>query len=123
MTDTTGTRLSGQTKGIHLSPAGHEQASTLAQRLSSIPLAAGHRSPLERCVETARAVAAPRKLDVRVVPGLTEVAYGSWTGRPLAQLARTSLWKEVQRSPSSVRFPGGETLTEVQRRAVAALDR
>jgi probable phosphoglycerate mutase len=51
-----------------------------------------------------------------------EVGYGRWTGRSLAQLARTSLWKRVQSSPSSIRFPDGETLTDVQRRAVRALD-
>ena len=30
-------------------------------------------------------------------------------------------WKQVQQSPSSIRFPDGETLREVQERAVAAL--
>jgi probable phosphomutase (TIGR03848 family) len=122
LTDATGKRLSGQARGIHLSEAGREQANTLAERMAPVPLAAVYASPLERCVETARAMATPREMDVRVVPALTEVAYGAWTGRPLAQLARTSLWNEVQRSPSSARFPGGETLAEVQRRAVAALD-
>jgi len=123
MTEATGTRLSGQARGIHLSSAGRAQAPALSERLAPVPLAAVYASPLERCVETARAVARPRELAVRVLPALTEVAYGSWTGRPLAQLARTALWKDVQRSPSQARFPGGESLAEVQRRAVAALDR
>jgi probable phosphoglycerate mutase len=52
---------------------------------------------------------------------LVEVGYGRWTGRPLAQLARTAMWKRIQQSPSSVRFPGGETLTEAQHRAVDGL--
>ena len=41
---------------------------------------------------------------------------------PGCQLARTALWKRIQNAPSSVRFPGGETLVEAQRRAVSALE-
>jgi probable phosphoglycerate mutase len=51
-----------------------------------------------------------------------EVDYGRWTGRPLPQLYRTTLWKRLQQAPSSIRFPQGETLAEVQGRAVAALE-
>jgi probable phosphoglycerate mutase len=73
-------------------------------------------------VETAEAIAGPRGLAVERVPALVEVDYGTWTGRSLAQLSRTALWKRVQEAPSSVRFPGGETLMEAQRRAVTALE-
>ncbi len=40
----------------------------------------------------------------------------------IAQLTRSALWKEVQRTPSRVRFPDGETLGEAQTRMVAALE-
>lgn len=122
LTDATGTRLSGQAAGHHLSEAGAGQAERLAERLAPVPLAAVYASPLERCVETASAVARPRRLEVRIEPRVVEVAYGAWTGRPLAQLARTALWKELQTTPSAIRFPGGETLGEVQQRSVCALD-
>jgi probable phosphoglycerate mutase len=121
LTDATGTRLSGATPGVHLSEAGRAQAQGLAERLAPVPLATICSSPLERCMETADAIAGPRGLKIHEDPALLEVGYGRWTGRPLAQLARTALWKRVQQSPSSVRFPGGETLREVQERAVAAL--
>jgi probable phosphomutase (TIGR03848 family) len=122
LTDVTGKRLSGSTPGIHLSEHGRAQAKDLAERLALVPLAAVYASPLERCVETAEAIATHRRLAVQRVPALEEVGYGAWTGRSLAQLARTALWKQVQQAPSSVRFPGGETLVEAQRRAVNALD-
>jgi probable phosphomutase (TIGR03848 family) len=121
LTDTTGKRLSGQAAGIHLSDRGRDQAEALAQRLRPLPIQAVYSSPLERCVETAEAVGAAHGLPVRPVDGLLEVEYGRWTGRPLAQLARTSLWKRIQQTPSSVRFPAGETLEEVQTRAVSAM--
>jgi probable phosphomutase (TIGR03848 family) len=122
LTDATGKRLSGSTPGIHLSEYGRAQAKDLAERLALVPLAAVYASPLERCVETAEAIAMHRRLAVERVPALEEVGYGAWTGRSLAQLTRTALWKQVQQAPSSVRFPGGETLLEAQRRAVIALE-
>jgi probable phosphomutase (TIGR03848 family) len=121
LTDATGRRLSGTTPGVHLSDRGLVQAEGLAQRLATIPLAGLYSSPLERCVETAQAIGRAARLDVQPTPALLEVGYGRWTGRPLAQLARTALWKQIQQSPSSVRFPEGETLREVQERSVAAL--
>ena len=122
LTDATGRRLSGRMPGLHLSEQGLEQAGALRDRLARVPLAALYSSPLERCMETAEALAADRSVRVTPLPELLEVAYGRWTGRPLAQLARTELWKRVQASPSSIRFPDGESLAEVQARAVSALD-
>jgi probable phosphomutase (TIGR03848 family) len=120
LTDATGKRLSGRTRGIHLSEAGRDQARALAERLQPLTISAVYSSPLERCVETARPFASARGLDVRVEPRVIEVAYGTWTGRSMGQLTRTKLWKQVQSSPSSVRFPEGESLSEVQHRAVTA---
>lgn len=122
LTQATGKRLSGRTPGIHLSVEGRHQAEHLAGRLASLPLAAVYASPLERCLETAEAIAIPRGLAVRRVPELAEVDYGRWTGRSMPQLVRTTLWKKVQQAPSSVTFPEGEGLIDAQRRSVAALE-
>jgi probable phosphoglycerate mutase len=122
VTEATGRRLSGTMPGIHLSQEGRAQAGRLAERLAPLRLSALYASPLERCVETATAIANLRGLPVLAMPELEEVGYGRWTGRSFAQLTRTALWKKIQQSPSSVRFPGGETLVEAQRRAVSALE-
>ena len=99
VTEATGRRLSGSTPGIHLSSEGETQAVRLAERLALLHLDAVYASPLERCVETARAIAQPRRLLVRPIPELEEVGYGRWTGRRLSQLARTALWKRIQNVP------------------------
>ena len=122
LTDATGKRLSGRAPGFHLSEAGRSQAEALGDRLRPVPLAAIYASPLERCVETAAAVAEGRSLDVRPAPDLLEVDYGTWTGRSMAQLVRTKLWPRIQASPGAIRFPDGETLREAQLRAVSFLD-
>jgi probable phosphomutase (TIGR03848 family) len=121
LTDATGKRLSGTTPGIHLSEEGRRQARALAERMAGLSLQAIYASPLERCVETAEAVAAPHGLPVIRLPAVQEVGYGAWTGRSLAQLTRTKLWRVVQTTPSAVRFPDGEAMGDVQLRAVSAL--
>jgi probable phosphoglycerate mutase len=121
MTGVTGTKLTGWAPGFHLSEEGRRQALALAERLEPVAIAAIYSSPLERCRETAAPLAARTRLPVRVRPALGEVRFGDWTGRSLAQLRRTRLWRRVQATPSTVRFPGGESFTEVQQRAVDEL--
>ena len=94
----------------------------MAERVAPLRFTRVYASPLERCLETAEPIAAPRRLGVKVLADLEEIGYGRWAGKPLAQLARTKLWRRVQLLPSSVEFPGGETLAGAQRRTVAALD-
>ena len=81
-------------------------------------------SPLERCLETAEAIRdaqAPARREWHVDERLIECGYGDWTGKPLKDLAKDPLWKVVQAQPSAVRFPGGESLTEMSARAVASV--
>jgi len=123
LTDATGRSLVGWTPGVHLSEPGRGQARALAERLAPVPFAAVYSSPLERCLETAEPLAAQRRIHVTPAEDLGEVRYGDWTGRSLAQLARTRLWKTVQSAPSNARFPGGESLLEVQDRAAREVGR
>jgi len=121
-TDTAGKRLTGWQRGVHLNERGRAQADALAARLRDVPVRALYSSPLERCRETAAPLARARSLPVRIRRGLIEVDYGEWSGRTLSQLRRTKLWRTVQHAPSSMTFPGGESLLGVQARAVAELD-
>ncbi len=123
LTELTGKKMIGWTPGVHLSEKGRAQAEQLAQRLSAVPVTSIYSSPLERCRETAEPLAAFKGLDIHVAPDIGEIRVGEWTGRPLAQLARTKLWRSIQQSPSTARFPGGETLLEVQERAVGEVTR
>ncbi len=120
-TPTAGRILTGWMRGVHLSERGRAQAEALVSRLEGVPLEAIYSSPLERCRETAAPLARARGLRVRVRRDLLEVNYGEWSGRSIRELARTKAWRAVQRTPSAVRFPGGETLPEVQARAMDAV--
>ena len=126
LTAGTGAVLTGRTPGIPLDDRGREQAAALAARLSAVPLDAIITSPLERCRQTADAIASARNghpLAVQEDERLAEVRYGDWTGKPLKRLAKDPLWRVVQAHPSGVRFPGedGESMPDVQHRAVGAV--
>jgi len=120
----TGGVLAGWTPGVGLDDKGAEQARAVADRLRVLPLAAVLSSPLQRCQETAAAVAAGRDgVPVQTDDRFGECRYGDWTGRPLKELAKEPMWKVVQQHPSAAVFPGpeGEGLADTQHRAVAAV--
>jgi probable phosphomutase (TIGR03848 family) len=115
--------LAGRTPGVRLDETGREQAARSGLRIAAVPLAAIVSSPLERCRQTADAVAAGRDLVVQADDRLGEARYGDWTGRTLKELVKEPLWRVVQQHPSAAVFPGpeGEGLAQTQARAVAAV--
>jgi probable phosphoglycerate mutase len=122
VTEHTGPLLSGRLPGIDLSELGVQQAEAVAARLASLPVTAVYASPIERTAQTARRIAEHHALPVRTLDGVIEADYGEWTGGKIAELAATDVWKVVQRAPSRARFPGGESIREMQARTVAALE-
>jgi probable phosphomutase (TIGR03848 family) len=122
-TANTGGVLAGWTPGVQLDETGLAQVAAVAARLAPVPLAAIVSSPLERCVQTATAVAEGRELELQTDERLGEARYGDWTGRPLKELVKEPLWKVVQQHPSAAVFPGpeGEGLAQTQARAVTAV--
>jgi probable phosphoglycerate mutase len=73
-------------------------------------------------LETAKIVAAPHELPVMTSEGLAEVNFGSWTGESLEQLRQRKLWHAVQFTPSTVRYPNGESPREMQARVAAEIE-
>ena len=124
LTATTGHVLTGWTPGIPLDDRGRAQAVALAARLAPLPLDAIVSSPLDRCQQTAAAIAATRDgQQILTDDRVGECRYGDWTGKPLKKLAQEPLWRVVQAHPSAVTFPGpdGESMPDMQHRAVAAV--
>jgi probable phosphomutase (TIGR03848 family) len=115
--------LAGRASGIALDAAGAQQAADLASRLASVHLRAIVTSPLRRCRQTAQALIAAQSNSCvyAVDQGLVECGYGEWTGRSLRELSKDKLWSAIQQQPSAVRFPGGESMSEMSTRAIAAV--
>lgn len=122
VTPETGRRLSGRAPGISLSPDGEKMAQALANSLEGTAFEALYTSPIERCHETAGFISSGRSVVPQIEESFIEADYGQWTGRTLKSLSGLKAWQNLMRSASQFRFPQGETLTEVQQRAVAAVD-
>lgn len=120
-TANTALTLAGRTPGVELDETGWAQAEDLRRRLAGLPIDAVVRSPLLRCRQTVEPLAAEFRVEPVIEEGLTEVDYGSWTGRTLKELASEQLWSVVQQHPSSAVFPEGEAMAEMATRAVRAV--
>jgi probable phosphoglycerate mutase len=121
-TPTTGIKLPGRARGLHLSERGRQEAEATAARLAKLDkISAVYASPLDRARETAFAIARACGLVLRTERDLSELDIGEWTGLSLKRAWRKPEWQIVQRHPSGFRFPGGESFTEMQTRITAAI--
>lgn len=121
MTDAVGQVMTSHEPGIALNAEGRRQVASLPARLGDIPVAAIYASPLERTMDTARVVAEARGMTVSVEPRFIEVEFGAWTGRRFADLGTDPAWRLYNDYRGVTRPPGGESLLDVQHRAVNAL--
>jgi probable phosphoglycerate mutase len=117
--------LAGRTAGISLSRTGQDQAKHLITRLGTTSFDEVSISPLQRCRETIDPWLATNGAKSRVVvdDSISEVDYGNWSGKSLASLRRKAQWKVVQDFPSQMVFPEGESLLEMQGRALTGFYR
>jgi probable phosphoglycerate mutase len=119
--------LSGRLPNVHLTEKGLEQSEQLAVRLGNFPVATLRVSPMERCFETIspwiNSIVLPNnpKFTPIIDKELTEVDYGSWSGKKLAVLSKNKLWRTVQDSPSRMYFPKGEGIAQMQSRAMKSV--
>jgi len=119
--------LSGRLPNVHLSEKGLKQSEDLAVRLGNFQVSNLRISPMERCFETIapwiNSIVLPNnpKFSPIIDQELTEVDYGSWSGKKLAVLSKNRLWKTVQESPSRMYFPKGEGIANMQSRAMKSV--
>jgi broad specificity phosphatase PhoE len=111
---------------IPLNQKGRDQARALALALKDEPLMAMYSSPLVRATETARLI----KVFHPSIPhykekGLVEMDLGDFDGMEAQRWAAQypDFRKAWQENPGSVTMPGGESLEEVQIRAIDTLER
>jgi broad specificity phosphatase PhoE len=110
---------------IPLNDVGRAQAQALALALKVKKLTAIYSSPLKRALETARSIKAYHPTTpVIEESGLAEMDLGEFDGMEAQQWVERypdyyALWKE---KPSVIKMPKGESLKEVQARALKTLE-
>jgi broad specificity phosphatase PhoE len=97
-----------------LNERGREQAAAVAAALRREPVSIILTSPLVRARETAAAIGRATGVEVEVEPSLTEMDYGDWDQRRVADLspAVAAQW----RADPAFAPPGGESLAELRGR-------
>ena len=114
--------LCGRMQGVRLGEAGRAEAEAAGNRLADEPLAAVVSSPLERCEETAAAVARAHGLRIEEDEAFVELDFGDWTGLSFSELERDPRFEPWNSRRSLNRPPNGESLGEAQMRAVRGLE-
>ncbi len=113
--------LCGRMSGVHLNGRGISEAETLAWRLApGLRASVIFTSPMERAIETAVPLARSLRADIRVMPAFNECDFGDWTGLSFAALESRRDWKAFNERRCTAKAPLGESLFDVQCRAVAA---
>jgi broad specificity phosphatase PhoE len=94
----------------------------VARLLESVPLTAVYCSPRVRARESAEIVAGPHGLTPRPEDRFREIDFGSLEGLTYDQAAERfpEIYKAWMERPTEVEFPGGESLSTMRVRVVAA---
>jgi broad specificity phosphatase PhoE len=109
---------------VNLDEVGIKQAELLGKYLSNWKLEAIYSSPLKRALDTANIVARYQKIGVHIAEGLIDFDYGEWQSLPEEEAKRLypALHNEWHNNPHKVKMPGGESLEDVRKRAVAIVN-
>lgn len=115
--------LTGRSPGVSLGEDGRRQAERLADRLAGERIGAVYCSPQERARQTAEPIAERLGLKPRIAEAMDEIDFGAWSGQSFAALQDDPNWDLWNRARSLARPPGGESMIEVQARAIRWLRR
>lgn len=109
---------------VRLNAKGLEQARLLSQSLGIYPIKVIYSSPLSRALETARVISSYFNLSVKKIEELTDLNFGEWEGKSFREVEKNyrEIYHKWLKSPHQLRIPGGESLLEVKKRAVEALN-
>lgn len=113
--------LVGRLPGIALSERGRAEIAAVAERLAEGNIGALYSSPLQRTRESAEIVATRLGLPVALHDDLIELDFGEWTGATFEAIRADPRWPAWANHRSLATIPGGESMRQVQRRAVEAL--
>ena len=113
-------RIMGRTQ-VPLGADGIQQIQKIAPLIATLDLDGIYTSPLRRAVQTARVLAEGTNLPIRKSEGLNEIAFGDWAGRYFDELIDDELYRHFIKSPAKTLLPGGETISDVQRRGLSVI--
>ena len=109
---------------VGLSETGRAKMAQVAEDLRAEPIAAIYSSPLSRALESARILAAVYGCPVEIAADLRELDFGDFEGLTYDEIAARypEFYRQWMATPTEVRFPNGESFSEMQGRVLGAFD-
>jgi len=109
---------------VPLDETGLKQAELVSEYFKGMEIDAIYSSPLSRALQTAQKIAQFNDLKVHPLPGIIDMSFGKWEGRPHQEIREkdSKTYRQWVEEPHLVRLPGGEGLDDVRVRAMAALE-
>ncbi len=108
---------------VPLNEKGRDMVTTVAGQLAGEGISAIYSGTLARTKETARILAAAWDADIIDEPRLDESAYEEWVGRKYTELKGDRDFDLYSSKPTESNFSAGEGMKEIQKRALAVIDR
>ncbi|WP_199873050.1 histidine phosphatase family protein [Inediibacterium massiliense] len=110
-------------QNIELTDKGKMQAALLAEKMKKYKIDSIYSSNLDRAYETALTLGEKIGIPVSKINDLREMSFGDWEGLTMDEIQKTykshyTVWRD---QPHEAQIPGGETLVEVQKRALRAV--
>jgi broad specificity phosphatase PhoE len=113
--------LVGRNDKVSLTERGTLQAQRIADSLLIHPIGMVVSSPQLRARQTAETIAGLQQKPIATDNAFDECDFGEWTGLPFSELESRREWKTFNRLRSIQGPPGGESLRQVQHRAISGV--
>lgn len=114
-----GNRLVGRLEGFPLSDHGRKQIEATASHfLQNIKFSKFLCSPIVRTIQSAQIIYKYINQQPEINNNLIEVDFGVWTGKSFDELENEEQWKLFHSFRSGAIIPGGESIPQIQNRAV-----
>ena len=109
---------------VPLNETGMKQAELAGQYFKRMEIHAIYSSPLSRAWQTAQKISQIYQLKVELLEGIIDISFGNWEGHPHQEIRKmdSETYRQWVESPHLVKLLGGESLDDVKKRAMAALE-
>ena len=109
---------------IPLDKTGLKQARLAGEYFKGMVIQGIYSSPLSRAWQTAEQIALFQNLKAQPIEGIIDMSFGNWEGHALQEIERIDpeTYRQWREEPHLARLPGGETLDDVRKRAIASLE-
>jgi len=109
---------------IPLDETGLKQAELAGEFFKNMKIEGVYSSPLSRALQTAQKIAQFHRMEIHPLSGLVDMSFGNWEGHAHQEIQKIDpeTYRQWREEPHLAKLPGGESLDDVRKRAIASLE-